>query len=271
MKLGPDGFDGIAILGSAPSSTQLAPFNDQKWAIWCTSPSVFATVASKRSDVWFELHRWLPYSPGQSGQAGTRPWFSPEFRQFLREYQGTVFMTEQQPDIPGCVRFPYKELLDEFGPYHFTSSVAWMLAYAIKQNPKKIGLFGIDMAADSEWAYQRPGCQHFIGVAKAMGIEIVLPPESDLMRHSTLYGIGEHNQRHVKLRERLMEMEGQEHQLQQQAAQINATLQQIAGAKSALKYMLEVWSDDIDPDITQAMSFSGCFVKPIAKESDANA
>ena len=92
-KLGPDGFDGIAILGSAPSSTLLALFNDPSWSIWCTSPSVFATIASKRSDVWFELHRFLPYPPGNNGQAGTRPWFSPEFRQFLREYKGTVYMT----------------------------------------------------------------------------------------------------------------------------------------------------------------------------------
>lgn len=268
MKLGPEGFEGIAIIGSAPSSTLLAPFGDPKWSIWCTSPSVFATAASRRSDVWFELHRWLPYAPGNSQQAGTRPWFSPEFRQFLREHKGPVFMTEKQPDIPNCVQFPYQELLDKYGPYHFTSSVAWMLAYAIEQHPKAIGLFGIDMAADSEWAYQRPGCQHFVGVAKAMGIEIVLPPESDLMRHSTLYGIGEHNQRHVKLRERLMELEGQEGQLQQSIAQMNANLQQVIGAKAAMKYMLEVWSDDIQPDIAKAMSFSGCFVKSVPAGGD---
>ena len=263
----PAGVDKIAILGSAPSSTLLAPFGDPSWSIWCTSPSVFAAVASRRSDVWFELHRWLPYKPGCSGSPGTRPWFSPEFHAFLKAYPGPVYMTEKQPDIPNCTHFPYKALLDKYGPYHFTSSVAWILAYAIEQHPKTIGLFGIDMAADSEWAYQRPGCQHFLGVAKAMGIEVILPPESDLMRHSFLYGIGEHNQRHIKLRERLAELEAQEAQLQQAIAQNTAALQQVVGAKSAFKYFLDVWSDDLDPKLEDAMSFSGVFVKSIPTES----
>ena len=263
MKLGPDGFKNIALIGSAPSSTLLAPFNDPEWSIWCTSPSVFATVASKRSDVWFELHRWLPYKSGNAGAAGSRPWFSPEFHQFLKEYKGPVYMTEKQPDIPNCIQYPYQAMLDKHGPYHFTSSIAWMLAWAIEQKPKKLGLFGIDMSAGSEWAYQRPGCQHFIGLAKALGIEIVLPPESDLMRHSTLYGIGEHSHRHIKLRERMAELESQAAGLQQNIGQMTATLQSVLGAKDAINYMMEVWSDDIDGDIAHAMSFSGVFVKSV--------
>ncbi len=263
-RLGPQGFDKIAILGSAPSSTLLAPFDDPDWAIWCTSPSVFATCGAKRSDVWFELHRWLPYKPAQLGAPGTRPWFSPEFHAFLKAYQGTVFMTEQQPDIPNCTPFPYKDLLDKYGPYFFSSSVSWMLALAIEQAPKAIGLFGIDMAAGEEWGYQRPACQHFVGLAKAMGIDVVLPPESDLMRHSTLYGIGEHNQRHVKLRERLNELEANKQVVMNRIQQDTAGLHELNGAINQIKYILELWSDDIEGDLTQAMSFSGVFVKPIA-------
>jgi len=47
MRLGPDGSRKIALLGSAPSSTLLAPFNDEAWSIWCTSPSVFAQLQGR--------------------------------------------------------------------------------------------------------------------------------------------------------------------------------------------------------------------------------
>lgn len=263
IKLGPEGADKIAIIGSAPSSTLLAPFNDPSWTIWCTSPSVFAQLQGRRADVWFELHRFLPYQPGNNGAPGTRPWFSPEFRQFLREFKGTVLMTEKHPDIPNCVQYPYQELLDKHGPYHFCSSVSWMLALALELQPKALGLFGVDMAAGEEWAYQRPSCQHFLGMAKALGIEVVLPPESDLMRHTTLYGIGEHNLRHIKFTERMKELQGREDGLRNAVAQYTAQLQEIQGAKNMLQYMIDVWSDDIDGSLDQAMSFSGSFVKTI--------
>lgn len=263
-RLGPEGFDKIAIIGSAPSSTLLAPFDDPSWAIWCTSPATFAAVASrKRADVWFELHRWLPYEPGRSGEPGTRPWFSPEFRQFLRDFKGRVYMTEKQPDIPNCTRFPYQQLLDKHGPYHFCSSVSWMLAWAIEQNPSTIGLFGIDMAAGSEWAYQRPACQHFLGLAKAAGINIVLPAESDLMRHTTLYGIGEHNQRHIRISERIKEIEQNKARAQQLIQNATLDLARCEGSIDALQYVLDAWSDDLEPDLAHAISFSGCFVKSI--------
>lgn len=261
MRLGPEKFDKIAVLGSAPSSTLLAPFDDPSWAIWCTSPSVFATCGAKRTDVWFELHRWLPTQPAKSHAPGTRPWFSPEFHQFLKEYKGTVFMTEQQTDIPGCVQYPYKEIIDKYGPYHLGSSIALMLALAVEQRPKAIGLFGIDMSAGEEWGYQRPSCQHWLGLAKAMGIDIVLPPESDLMRHSTIYGLGEHNQRHVKLRERMNELESNKNVLMQRIQQDTLGLQGINGALDQIKYIIELWSDDIQGDLEQAMSFSGVFAK----------
>lgn len=282
LKLGPDGFEHIAIIGSAVSSTLLAPFEDQKWSLWCCSPAVFAQVASKRSDVWFELHRWMPYAPGKSQEAGVRPWFSPEYAQYLAAHKGPVFMTDTRcmremgswqelyekfgtvhPTIPKSVPFPYEFLLRKHGPYHFSSTIAWMLALALEQAPKAIGLFGVDMAADEEWAYQRPGCQHFIGLARALGIQVVLPPESDLMRHATLYGIGEHNHRHVKLRERLRELEERQAALNNANAQNMANLHAVNGQIAMLKHMLNVWSDDIFPDEALAMSFAGRYVAKV--------
>jgi hypothetical protein len=296
-KLGPDGFTSIAIIGSAPSSTLLAPFKDPAWSIWACSPGSFAAIASQRADVWFELHRWLPYQPGQIGAPGTRQWFSPEFTAFLQQFAGPVFMTspyagrdplpfEQlcnkygrpQESIPNSVPFPYGYLIEKHGLFHWTSQITLMLALAIETLAPRaaagekvsIGLFGVDMSAAEEYGYQRPGCQHFLGMAKALGINIVLPPESDLMQPTTIYGLGEHTHRHVKLRERLMELEQAKAQLTQGIQHSSMQLKVVEGQLLAYNNMLTVWSDDLDPDLAGAISYGGSYTKPLGSLNPAS-
>lgn len=267
LVLGPRGFDKIAIIGSAPSSIDLAPYADPSWAIWVCSPGAFATVAKKRSDVWFETHRFQPSLPGRAGEPGTKPWFSPEFHQFLRDHKGPVFMSEVHASIPNSVRLPFEALIDKYGPYHFTSSVAWMLALAIDQRPKMLGLWGIDMSATEEYNYQRPGCQHFLGMAKAMGIGIVLPAESDLMRPTMMYGIGELSPRYIKLNTRLEQFHKDRGVFRQQIQHFQIQDAYVSGAIDATTYDIQTWSDDVKVDIAKAMSFSSEYGKPVGQAS----
>lgn len=179
------------------------------------------------------------------------------------DHKGPVFMTEGHPDIPNCVQYPYQDMLAKHGPYHFGSSVPLMLALAIEQMPKRIGVFGIDMAAGEEWAYQRPACQHFLGLAKQLGIEIILPPESDLMRPHTIYGLGEHTPRHVRISSRIAEIQGQKAQAEQAIVQAQTQLAAATASLEAHEYFLTTWCDDISADISLAQSFSGVFKKTV--------
>ncbi len=257
LKLGPQGFTKIALLGSAADSIGLAPFNDPSWAIWVCSPGAFAVAAQRRSDVYFETHRFQPSAPGRSGEAGTRPHFSPEFHQFLREHKGPVFMSAVDPTIPNSVRIPFEALIEKYGPYFFTSSISWMLALAIEQMPQAIGLWGIDMSSTEEWNYQRPACQHFVGMAKALGIEVILPPESDLMRPGLIYGLGEINPRHIKLSARLDNFHKQRGACRAQIQQLQQQDAYLSGAIDDATYIINTWCDDIaEPDLAQAMSYS---------------
>jgi len=43
----------IAMIGTAPSSRMLAPFNDPEWTIWGSSPG---NMDLPRADAWFEIH-----------------------------------------------------------------------------------------------------------------------------------------------------------------------------------------------------------------------
>jgi hypothetical protein len=253
-KFGPEGFDKIAIIGSAPSSIALGPYNDPSWAVWGCSPGAYGYVP--RSEVWWEIHRWEPANPGVPMDATAKPWFSPEYCDFLRRYAGTVMMATDHADVPHGVRAPFEELIKKHGPYHFTSSIAWMIALALEFKPKAIGLWGVDMAATSEYAFQRPGLQHFLGLATQMGIEVVLPPESDLMRPTTMYGISEYSPRHIKLLARKNELQNRLNEATNRLNGASAEMQFLRGALDDLEYMSMTWIDDVECDLGKAASAS---------------
>src|SRR3990167_8706819 len=131
----------IALLGSAPSSVNRAPFKDSQYAawvqgkiesmarahghvpgafdIWGCSPAAWAQAP--RATRWFEVHRW---EPGQQ-------WFSPEYCQFLRDFKGPVYTGAEIAEIPNHVVYPIDEMEAKFSSYFMTSSLALMLALAI--------------------------------------------------------------------------------------------------------------------------------------------
>lgn len=271
VKLGPEGYRNIAILGTAPASMALAPFKDESWSIWACSPGAYSICAQQRSDVWFEVHRWMPTSPGKFGAPGTKPWFSPEYHAFLQQHKGPVYMAQKEESIPSSVRIPFDELLEKYGPYFWQSTMSYMIAMAIEALAPRaaagekvaLGLWGVDMSATEEYAYQRPACQHFIGLAKSVGIEIVLPVESDLMRPPTMYGCGELSPRNIRVTSMIADAKAGKAQLQQQAEMIKQQLAMVDGRLQVLDYMQAMWVDDVREEIEQAVSFSGQFGKQL--------
>lgn len=131
----------IAALGSAPSSVHLAPFKNSNFAawlegkvqsmaqahgqvpgdfeIWGCSPAAWSV--SPRATRWFEVHRWEP----------GKEWFSDEYCNFLRNFQGIVYTGAKIPEIPSHVVYPIDEIEAKFSSYFLTSSLALILALAI--------------------------------------------------------------------------------------------------------------------------------------------
>jgi hypothetical protein len=274
VKLGPEGYTRIAIIGSAPSSSRKGPYEDKSWAIWGCSPGAYGVVPFGRSDAWFELHRWEPPTAGDPNNAKNVGWFSPEYVQFLERHEGPVFLAGPNhevenpvPSVKSGIRFPFEDYLAKYGPYHFTSSMAWMLAHAIELLAPRaaageqvaVGLWGVDMAALSEYNLQRPACQHWLGLARQLGIQVILPPESDLAQPPTLYGISEYHPRHSKAVARLAELQQREGFLAGQIGNMDRELTHLRGAIDNHKYWMNTWVDEVDPgvDITSAVSLAG--------------
>ncbi len=225
----------ICLVGTAPSSFRLAPFNNPDWDIWCCSPGTWA-AQPPRIDQFFELHRW---EPGQQ-------WMSKEYCEFLMEFEGKVWTSESVDGMKNCNIVPVDKLVSKYGPYFFTSSLAWMLAMAIEEKPQKIALFGVDMAADTEYGYQRAGCQYFAMLARALGIEIGVPPESDLLRPSPLYGVCETSHAYIKLLQRQRELTDRHTKLQLELTEKDKEFTFLTGALDDLSWNIKTWTGNMD-------------------------
>lgn len=251
----------IALIGSAPSSVRLAPYQDPSWQIWACSPGTYSVLP--RCDEFFELHRW---EPGVIGKADTQvPWFSPEYVAWIKQ-QPVVWVAMPVQEIPNHRVLPWEALIAKYGSYFFTSSLSWMMAMAIerileagKPEGSSIGLWGVDMAANEEYAEQRPGCQFFITLAAQMGIEIHLPDESDLMAPPVLYGICEHTKMFVKTRERRKELTNRLNAAQANFANITREIAFLQGALDDLEYFFKTWSTGGAP---YATDFKSLFAQP---------
>lgn len=147
----------IGIVGAHPGTRLAAPYRDEGWTIWACS---FRNVGElPRWDLWFELHD----PPGHD-----------KYIAWLAKQPNLMVRTEKvQSLLPNAQVYPEVELRKVFGPFFFTSSIAYMLAMALSHDPTDIGLWGVGMHKREEYEYQRPGCHHFIQAAWDRGINVI--------------------------------------------------------------------------------------------------
>lgn len=250
----------IAVMGTESNSVHLAPFGDPSWQIWGCSPGLYPIVP--RVDAWFELHRWEPPVIGQPSKQV--PWFTPEYVAWMDQRTCPVWMNAKVPEVRSSVPLPVGDLTKKWGYYFFTSSIAWMLAMAIDtieadrerrakkatedmakavaagetsfcaavEEPDCIGLWGIDMSAEEEYMWQRPGCHFFITMAHARGIRLVVPEESDILCPPPLYAISESWHRQIKFLARTKMM-------QQRQKMVDANQRAMADEAAFIKGVLQ--------------------------------
>lgn len=188
----------VAIVGWATSSRDQAPWDDESFDIWSCN-ELGMLLPDKRWDLWFDLHAWGPLSNELMQRVA--PWLSPQGRNpdrkkevideriaWLAKQDCPAFMLEKHPDVPNSIGYPFEEVFTRFGNY-FTSTVAYQIALAIMRDYEEIHLYGIDMATDTEYWYQRPCVEHFLGIAKGMGKTVYVPPESSLFKAPFVYAL----------------------------------------------------------------------------------
>lgn len=220
----------IALIGTAPSSRLLAPFNDPTWTIWGCSPGNMGTLP--RFDAWVEIHANLTWPQYKH--------YGEPYIAWLKTLKVPVYMQDQSL-VPSAITFPKDKLVAEFGPYFFTSSFAWMMAMAITMGAKEIALYGIDMASHDEYIIQRPGAYYFFIEGAKRGIKIWAPYESDILQPPGLYGYSDIAPFGRKMLAREDELTQRIVPIEQQHAKLTQDLFYLRGAKENQQYLREIW------------------------------
>jgi len=197
----------VAIIGKTPSR-DLAPYGDESWEIWTLSDLAAANQVPRWSR-HFELH---PLDWFRQRNDHLWAWLQ-------QPHDKPIYLQELSPEVPAGVLFPKSEVLRGVPRPYFTNTVSWLLAYAGVLGASEVGVYGVDMALDEEYAHQRPSCEYFIGWLEGRGCRVDIPDRSDLCKSRRLYGfdhggnyekkfmdkLRELRQRHANQREKLEE------------------------------------------------------------------
>ncbi len=233
----------VALVGACPSSRLLAPYRDPQWQIWGCSPDNARIMP--RIDAWFDPHGDLGWPHAPSWEENYLAW--------MRALPCRVYV--QRTDlIPNAIEFPAYALVQQFGGFWFTSTMAWMMAFAITQDVEEIGIYGADMAARTEYAVQKPAMHHWMHEAATRGIKVYVPPESDLLQPPPLYGYSVMSPMGRKLEIREREIGSRVVDLESSMEQIKYDLAYLRGSRESNDYARSIWTGSQDGVLLQNLN-----------------
>ena len=178
----------LCIIGTA-SSVAETPFGDETVEIWGVSTLANKWPGIERLDQVFELHpeRW---------------WKQPNCLDYLSELKIPVWMQDHYDEIPESRKYPREEIkemfyLDCMGPnLYVTNSITWMILKAIYDGYTDISLYGIHMAHETEYAYQRSSCSWALGIIhgyilQGLPYKLYIAGPSEVLKAEYEYGFDE--------------------------------------------------------------------------------
>jgi hypothetical protein len=183
----------VAIIGFSEKTMKycLTSKADEIWSL----NHIYTIRNFPQVDRLFELHHKYWYLRKEIPK-------SVAYNKWLRlKHPFPIYMQKVHKEVPSSVKFPLKEVIADCLPglveiddnkneimrTYFTSSFAYMLALAIHEKFDIVEIYGVDMENNTEYGYQRPCGEFWIGLALGRGIKIVLP-EPCLLCDAPLYG-----------------------------------------------------------------------------------
>ena len=160
----------LAIVGSHPATRDQAPWDDAEYEIWVFNEAPMAKWC-KRWDVCVQIH------PREIYQSENN-WIDKGYWAWLQQEHGerVIYLHEKDERVPNSETYPLDEIIERVpgGRLRWIKSgPAYGLALALLKGYKTIGFWGMDMASNTEYSYQLPNWQFWIGVAMGMEVEIV--------------------------------------------------------------------------------------------------
>lgn len=190
-----------AIIGTA-QTWKLAPWSDPSVDILGLNDGYVLGLRQghpnglPRMSAWFDLHPIAQMSFQPTGttrvnaaDVPTGAYLRPDGHlAWMKAQTFPVFVNEVPAgwEKTHVQRFPREALEAKYGTY-ITSTPVWMLLWALEQGYNEIGIYGIHLATEWEYVAQRPCMEHWIGVAAARGVKIILPTKCPLLKSKHVY------------------------------------------------------------------------------------
>lgn len=191
-----------AIVGTAPSWIH-TPWADTSLEIWSLNDAYcsrdLAGHGIPRADRWFEQH---PLDKFYFRPAADRVVYAdkippghyvrPEGHLEWLKTQAASIQVILRDDPPegwpaGARRYPIEAVEAKFGCY-WASGPSYMVALALFEGYREIHIYGIHLTTQLEYVEQRPNFEHWLGIARGMGVSITMAEESPLLKHGWRYG-----------------------------------------------------------------------------------
>jgi hypothetical protein len=180
----------VCIAGTAPS-IKLIPWDDPTLEVWQLND--MHLIPTPRADRWFDLHPFEHFyfrPPGQKINALDVPvgtYVRPTGHiEWLAKQSIPVYLQKPDPRVPRGIVFPRAEVEARFGQW-FDSTPAWMLGLALLEGYQEIHIYGIHLATEWEYQKQKPNMTYLCGLAAGMGVKVITPVESPLLRATHQY------------------------------------------------------------------------------------
>lgn len=189
----------IGIIGSKANTRYLAPYGAKDWEFWSLN-NLFLVLDTQHFHKWFELHDFQ-YKNKTYYRRNSTEYKNESIKYYMMKIADLnipVYMQQKWDIIPKSRVFPFNEIIEHFKTNYFGCSFTWMIAYILYQHMKgdkvkKIGIWGTDLDG-IEYYHQLPSFVYFLGIARGLGIELVIPEESKLLKIPFVYALAENSQ-----------------------------------------------------------------------------
>lgn len=240
----------IAIVGFAETSRMQVLTEPDTTEIWSLNRCY---TFLKRWDRHFEIHEQDLYM----GKTGLR---EDNYMDLMRSWTCPIYMQHLDPSVPTALQFPKDEIIHDLFPAdgeegfdYFTTSIAYMLAMIAyeHQQGQTVGamhIYGVDMSAFSEYSEQLPCVNFWLGVLKGMGIKVVIPSVSPLLKCAMQYGRQGEKPLQKMAKERLQSHKDRQAQLLSECAGATGIANEYGNIFKTLDDMIaQVEKEELDP------------------------
>jgi len=211
-----------------------APFEDDSFEMWGVS-GLLGAPDCKRLDRVFELHPWYELR-------SMLP-----LLQAMEECKAPIYMQDRCDEVPTSVKFPHDEIKERFyldamkGPLYVTNTITWMILHGIYEGYTDFALFGVHMAHDMEYAYQRASCSWALGIIHGLMLQglpytLHIADGSEILHAEYEYGFDQPTKLMMQMEHRRKRLALGVQQTEDEMAKLNESRWKTMGAQEEASY-----------------------------------